>query len=472
MKRRLDSEKQFELEQLFSELRGEEYPDPDAEYDFIISSAGDHGKSACGAFAGALWLVDHATVFLQALRQHQTTKPVKPGEVLGASAAIMKALAEEIDLPEDDETLQVVSGILAGLGVAISTGMASPEWEDEQRKKIESFAEQASFAFSGTGNELLVLPWALEVERSPSLSPLEDRVRSLRRVIPDNVRSHPIGAGELNMWAYFLLLIGRWKAATAMAVVATEMKVTSAGLDTLGWAHFFEGNIDKSIEILSKAMKMHEAALGTPKWQREIWSEWAEAGYHKCYVLFRSGRCAEATGVLQRLTAYAPDSFWTDKAKTLEGLLPQSDVATERGSRAEESFAFDVALSFAGEDRSYAVQIAERLQARGVTVFYDDFQKAELWGKNLYSHLSDLYQNKARFCVMLLSKNYSAKPWPTLEREAAQARAFQTAREYILPVRIDGSTIAGVLPTVGYLDWHKEGPDGVVESLCRKLFTK
>lgn len=494
MKRALPSERKSALRQLFAGVRDEEYPDPDVEYDFIISSAGDHGRSACGTFAGALWLLDHAAVFLRAIKHHRSPRASKPSEILEASAAILRALTEEIELPEQDDTLKIVSRIFADLGVTISTDVNSLDWERIQHKKLESFAGQASFSFSGTGNELFVLPWAFEVERSQILEPLEQRVQSLRRVIPRDVRSHSLTPGELNMWAYFLLLIGRWRAATAMATIATEMKALPAHLDTLGWAHFFEGNLDRSLDLLSSAMKMYEAAIGA-KPQGRVWSDWAEVGYHKLYVLIHSGNTADASALLERLKNAAPESFWTHKAQELTALLSE-DPNTDSGSpplgyaarlrkvlvakagsqpvsgqRSGESYEFDVALSFAGEDRHYAVQLAERLQAKGITIFYDEFEKAELWGKNLYSHLSELYQNRAKYCVMLLSKSYGSKPWPKLEREAAQARAFLSAQEYILPVRIDDSMVPGIFPTIGYLEWQREGPDGIVDALCRKLFS-
>jgi hypothetical protein len=39
-------------------------------------------------------------------------------------------------------------------------------------------------------------------------------------------------------------------------------------------------------------------------------------------------------------------------------------------------FQFDVALSFAGEDRVYTGDIAERLRSHDVRVFYDEYEQA------------------------------------------------------------------------------------------------
>ena len=49
-----------------------------------------------------------------------------------------------------------------------------------------------------------------------------------------------------------------------------------------------------------------------------------------------------------------------------------------------DTLEFDIALSFAGEDRSWAEKLATLLKARGVRVFYDEFFQSTLWGKNLY----------------------------------------------------------------------------------------
>jgi len=113
---------------------------------------------------------------------------------------------------------------------------------------------------------------------------------------------------------------------------------------------------------------------------------------------------------------------------------------------------YDVALSFAGEDRGYARELADLLRSSKYTVFYDEYEKAKLWGRKLYTHLSDIYQNKAKYCVMFVSKHYAKKLWTKKEREAAQARAFTECENYILPVRLDDTAIPGLEPTVGYLD--------------------
>jgi hypothetical protein len=130
---------------------------------------------------------------------------------------------------------------------------------------------------------------------------------------------------------------------------------------------------------------------------------------------------------------------------------------------------YDIALSFAGEDRDYVEQVAVLLQSSGVTVFYDMFEEATLWGKNLYDYLSDVYQNKAQYTIMFISSAYARKLWTTHERQAMQARAFQESQEYVLPARFDDTPIPGVLPTIGYISLKQRTPQDFVKLVHKKL---
>ncbi len=133
------------------------------------------------------------------------------------------------------------------------------------------------------------------------------------------------------------------------------------------------------------------------------------------------------------------------------------------------SYEYDVALSFAGENRGYVEEVANSLKTRGVKVFYDVFEEANLWGKNLYEYLSEIYQNKARYTVMFISGFYNQKLWTNHERVSMQARAFQESREYILPVRFDDTEIPGILKTVGYINLKDKTPEELATLIEKKL---
>lgn len=118
----------------------------------------------------------------------------------------------------------------------------------------------------------------------------------------------------------------------------------------------------------------------------------------------------------------------------------------------QKIYDFDVALSFAGEDRQVASELNSALSSCGVHVFYDLTMQASLWGKDLYQHLQEIYRDKARYCVVLVSEHYVRKLWTRHELKQAQARAFQQSNEYILPVRLDDTALPGLNSTVGFID--------------------
>ena len=136
---------------------------------------------------------------------------------------------------------------------------------------------------------------------------------------------------------------------------------------------------------------------------------------------------------------------------------------------ASDEFEYDFAVSFAGEDRATAERFAELLKAEGFSVFYDFWNKADLWGRNLYSHLAEVYSKKARFCVMFLSAAYAKKAWTRHEMEAAQTRAFRENEAYILPVRIDDTAMPGIGETVAYLDLRRETIEEVAKFAIEKI---
>ncbi len=130
---------------------------------------------------------------------------------------------------------------------------------------------------------------------------------------------------------------------------------------------------------------------------------------------------------------------------------------------------YDVTLSFAGEDRHYAEKLRNLLESGGYSVFYDDDEMAQLWGKNLYDHLASIYKDQARYCVMFLSEHYARKLWTKHERQSAQARALEENKEYILPIRLDDTEIPGILGTLGYLDLRSMSIEEIYQILAEKL---
>lgn len=169
-------------------------------------------------------------------------------------------------------------------------------------------------------------------------------------------------------------------------------------------------------------------------------------------------------------------SLWVQKTRSyieyLSGCQSAAGSPRQRGGLASSTSPdteYDVALSFAGEDRDRARRIATLLRKAGCTLFFDEYEQATLWGRNLYVHLSDVYANRAKYCLVFVSSSYATRIWTRRELEAAQARALVEAGEYILPLRLDDTELPGVERTMGYLDLREKNDQEVVDLLLQKL---
>ncbi len=130
---------------------------------------------------------------------------------------------------------------------------------------------------------------------------------------------------------------------------------------------------------------------------------------------------------------------------------------------------YEVALSFAGEQREYVEEVATALQSRGIAVFYDKFEEIYLWGKSLVEELQAVYEHRASRVVIFVSKEWVEKAWPRHERQAALSRAVQESSETILPVRFDDTPVPGLPSDVMYLRAENYTPAELASMIAGKL---
>ena len=140
----------------------------------------------------------------------------------------------------------------------------------------------------------------------------------------------------------------------------------------------------------------------------------------------------------------------------------------------DETYKYDVALSFAGEDRKYVEEVALFLKKKNIAVFYDYFEEENLWGKNLISYLEEIYTHKSKYCVIFISQYYVQKEWTCYESAAAMVRLLDSntkQKEYLLPVKFDETKVPGILSTIGFIDGKKKTPDEIGNLIIKKLQT-
>lgn len=129
---------------------------------------------------------------------------------------------------------------------------------------------------------------------------------------------------------------------------------------------------------------------------------------------------------------------------------------------------FDIAVSFAGEDRSYVNDVVRAVDA-DLAVFYDEDNLVQTWGEDLVDFFSTLYSSRTRYVIIFVSRHYADKAWPRLERRAALSKAMTQRSAYVLPIRLDDTELEGLLPTVGFLDARRLGLDKIADAIRQKV---
>ncbi len=130
---------------------------------------------------------------------------------------------------------------------------------------------------------------------------------------------------------------------------------------------------------------------------------------------------------------------------------------------------YEIAISYASEDREYVSSVAAGLKEAGIRVYFDQFARVDDWAKDLGERLLEIYFNEAKFCLMFISKHYVNKVFPTFERQNAIARQIVQRGTYILPVRFDDSIVPGLNPSIIYLDARSIDSISLVQIIGQKL---
>ena len=148
----------------------------------------------------------------------------------------------------------------------------------------------------------------------------------------------------------------------------------------------------------------------------------------------------------------------------------------ERESAVMGKFQYDVALSFAGEQRKYVRQVSVWLDKLGISNFYDNNEKANLWGKTLTQYLQNVYFRDSRYFVPFITPEYLRKDWPQLEFKFALDRNMQEHtpdfQQYVLPVYFcdyHSIEVPGLPKSIGYVDGRKISPAELARLLAEKI---
>lgn len=132
---------------------------------------------------------------------------------------------------------------------------------------------------------------------------------------------------------------------------------------------------------------------------------------------------------------------------------------------------YDLAVSFAGEQRDYVEAVVRACQQQGLEVFYDRDKNNEWWGGSFVRSQRTIYSSETRYFVPFLSNDYLNKAIPMDEFSAAMMTAVNRGDGYILPVLMPDTTVPPDLlhPHIHYLRAKDFTPEQLAQELVKKV---
>ncbi|MFL0460483.1 TIR domain-containing protein [Kytococcus sedentarius] len=148
-------------------------------------------------------------------------------------------------------------------------------------------------------------------------------------------------------------------------------------------------------------------------------------------------------------------------------------MSTDMNGLEKGFYDYDIAVTFAGEDRVIVADFVGKCKDLGYKVFYDEDEMASLWGEHLSEYFMDVYENRTRSVVIFISEHYASKAWSIHERRSVVTRSINEAAvgrgPCFFPVRLDDTSLPGVQGDIAYLDYRKVSVDDIVEAVECKI---
>ncbi len=155
--------------------------------------------------------------------------------------------------------------------------------------------------------------------------------------------------------------------------------------------------------------------------------------------------------------------------------LNWEDLRQRCGFRDDKrDFEWDIAISFAGENRALAEFIDKQLRELDISVFYDRNYEDNYLGGVWSQEFSDIFSKKSRLVVAILDQNHMNKVWPTFERDCFTRRASEAE---VIPVFLDKTVFPGIRTDLVSIHFEYGGDvaaqsDAIIDDVVLRIASK
>lgn len=135
----------------------------------------------------------------------------------------------------------------------------------------------------------------------------------------------------------------------------------------------------------------------------------------------------------------------------------------------KSEFLYDVALSFAGEDRQIVSSIFDILKKKRIRIYFDQTAQSTMIGSDLRARLKEVYGKQSRYCVVFSSRDYARKEYTLLELETILERESTKDPGCLIRVKLDSVTLPGYSDRRVFIDGQDTSAETIAQLILSKL---
>jgi hypothetical protein len=137
-------------------------------------------------------------------------------------------------------------------------------------------------------------------------------------------------------------------------------------------------------------------------------------------------------------------------------------------------YEFDIAISFAGENRELASFIVDQLEELDISTFYDKNYEDNYLGGPWSEKFREVFVENSRLVVALLDENHKNKVWPTFERDCFDERVSSSE---VIPVLLDNTVFPGFSKDLVSIHFDFDGDvagnrDRIIDDVVLRIASK
>lgn len=111
-------------------------------------------------------------------------------------------------------------------------------------------------------------------------------------------------------------------------------------------------------------------------------------------------------------------------------------------------YSYDVALSYASEQKHLVQRVAKLLKLEGLRVFYAPYHEWEFQGDDMITRFYQIYRYESRYVAAFVTDDYLRKDYTMHEAHSAMFREREEGRCPLIPILFGGASLPELDPDI------------------------